>query len=240
MKKILVITILSLSFLILGFGCKGLTAEQQASIKPVTLNYWTVYNNVAQLKQFATDYQVLRPYVKVNVKQVRYDEFEKLFTNALADDVPPDIISMNVRDLRKYSGRLSPMPASVQMSTITVEGQYFKQTVVSSEIIAMPTKRAVDTAYVSAVAKDVEIGNDVFGLPLAFDTMAIYYNKDLLDKAGIAEAPTTWEEFMNAVKKTTKFDTEGKIIQSGVALGTGNNIDNFFDILSFDFKFSWA
>ena len=53
-----------------------------------------------------------------------------------------------------------------------------------------------------------------------------------MDKAGIAEAPKTWDEFVEAVKRVTKLDKDGKIIQSGTSLGTGKNIDNAFDIVS--------
>jgi ABC-type glycerol-3-phosphate transport system substrate-binding protein len=67
--------------------------------------------------------------------------------------------------------------------------------------------------------------------------MAIYYNKDLLDRAGIAEAPKNWKEFQAAVEKLVKIDkASGKILQSGTALGTGNNISGFEDILYILFK----
>jgi len=96
----------------------------------------------------------------------------------------------------------------------------------------MPTKSAISRDYVTAVNKGVSVGGDVYGLPLAFDTMALYYNVTLLDKAGVAQPPKTWEEFQDAVKKATKFDSSGKIIQSGVSMGTGNNIDNAGDIFA--------
>jgi len=62
--------------------------------------------------------------------------------------------------------------------------------------------------------------------------MALFYNKDLLDQAGVPEPPKNWEDFQKAVKKLTKFDKKsGKILQSGTSLGTGNNIAGFEDLL---------
>lgn len=231
-KKFHILSLSILALLGLGFGCKGLSTEQQAAVKPVKLNYWTVYNDVGELKRMAAEFQKIRPYVSVNIRQVRADEFDKLFVNALADDVPPDIISISNREVRKYENRLSPMPSSVTVSNVSVQGKYFKETVVTQTKIALPTVLDVKNNYVSAVYDDAVIGDKVYGLPLAFDTMALYYNKDLLDQSGIPEPPKTWEEFMAAVKAGRRFDKDKNIIQAGAALGTGNNIARASDILS--------
>lgn len=217
---------------LIGFGCKGLSATQQASIAPVALNYWTVFGDTDQLHQLAAAYQQIRPYVTVNIRQVRYEEFDKLFTNALADDVAPDIISVSARSVGKYQNRLSVMPPSVRVSNIFVKGTYAPETVVMEESLSMPSANAVKANFVRAVGDDAIVDGKIYGLPLSLDTLAIYYNKDLLDKSGVPLPPTTWAEFTDAVKKTTKFDKNGAILQSGVAMGTAENIDNAFDILS--------
>lgn len=215
-----------------GFGCKAPSAEQAASIAPVTINYWTVFNDTTQLRKFAADYQALRPQVTINIRQIRYEEFDKLFTNALADDVGPDIISMHVRNIKKYVNRLSPMPTTVKTSFATIEGQYAKETVIHDETNPMVTLEGLKGNYVTGVASDAVINGQIYGLPLAYDSMAIYYNKTLLDQSGIATAPTTWDELVTAIKAANKYDGNGKIIQSGIALGTGTNVDNAADILS--------
>ncbi len=231
-KKIFSLVIL-LSFLVTtGLGCRGLSQEQQAAIKPVVVEYWTVFNDVEQLRKMATAYKQVRPYVTVNIRQVRYEEFDTLFVNALADDVQPDVVSMHTRWLHKYANRLSPMPAKVDVTNITVQGEYRKETIVTQEQLTMPTPRTISTNFVKTVPGDVTVDGSVYGLPLSVDTMAIYYNKDLLDKAGVALPPTTWTELLDIVKKVTKVDADGKIIQSGIPLGTGKNIDNAADILA--------
>ncbi|EKE05990.1 MAG: hypothetical protein ACD_19C00128G0002, partial [uncultured bacterium] len=231
-KKFVIFSLIFSLFLITGLGCKGLSETQQQSVVPVTLNYWTVFNDVDQLRAMATAYQQLRPYVKINVRQVRYEEFDRLFANALADDVGPDIISVHTRWLGKYANRLSPMPENVTVANVTVQGTIAKETVVTSETLAMPNINTIRSQYVGTVAEDVVINNQIYGLPLAMDTLALYYNKDLLDKSGVPLAPRTWEELSDAVKKSTKFNVAGDIVQSGIALGTASNIQNSFDIVS--------
>lgn len=231
-KKHFILFGLVLLLPIVGFGCKGLSTTEQKAVKSVTVNYWTVYNDTAQIQKFATAFKQQYPHITVRVRKVRADQFDNLFVNALADDVPPDIISVNVRDLRNYQDRLSEMPNSVQLSTSYVTGKYFKETVVENHTINLPTVLAIRNNFIDTVLADAVISQKIYGLPLAVDTMAIYYNKDLLDQVGIPEPPKNWDEFMDAVKKTTRFDQSGNIIQSGVALGTGNNIPHAFDILS--------
>jgi len=232
LRKILTLILITTTFTVLGFGCKGLSKEEQASVKPITLNYWTVFNDVDQLEEFAAEYKKVRSYVNIKIRKVRQEQFEDLFVNALADDVGPDIVSIHTRDLHKYQNRLAAMPASVDLSKVYVQGKYFKETVIVDEKQIMPTTKGIKNNFVSAVYTDAVINEKIYGLPLAIDTLALYYNKDLLDQAGVPEPPTTWNEFMAAVKNTARFDKQGDILQAGAALGTGNNIDRSFDILS--------
>ncbi len=229
-KKLLVIL---LSFvLVAGLGCKGLTADQQTAIRPVTLNYWTVYDNVPELQRLAAEYNALHSYITVNIRQVRAEEYQDKFLTALADDVGPDIMSINVRDLQKNAVRLSTIPASTTVATVTKTGGFSPQTTVTFEKNILPTVNAVKNNYLKTVGEDVILGGKIYGLPLTVDTMALYYNKDLLDQAGVATPPTNWTDFLTAVKQATKVDPNNPdtIIQSGVALGTGNNIDNAPDL----------
>ncbi len=220
-------------FTLIGAGCsKGLSAEQQASIRPFTLQYWTVANDVETLTAFAKEYRLVRPYVRVEIRQVRPEEFDNLFLNALADDVAPDLVSIHTRWFRNYESRLATMPRTITVSNVYVKGQYSPETIVEQQSIAMPTVTTIRNSFVSTVANDVVLGEQIYGVPLALDTLALYYNKSLLDKAGVPLPPETWEEFLEAIKKSTKFDRDGGILQSGVALGTGNNIPYAFDILS--------
>jgi len=231
-QRVFTLSLLVVILVTAGFGCKGLTAEQKAAVKPVSLNYWTTYNDLSELEKFATAYKKKRPYVTINIEQVRSDEFEKRLTNALADDVAPNIISVNVRDLRAYTSRLLAMPEKITATKIYVKGEYVKETIVEKETVNMPTINTIKNSFITTVYNDAVVGGQVYGLPLAVDTLAIYYNKDLLDQAGIPEPPKTWDEFMKAVKASTRFNDKGDIIQSGVPLGTGKNVPYAFDILS--------
>ncbi len=231
-SKLISSIVLIATLVVTGLGCKGLTPEEQSAIKPVTLNYWTVYNDLTELRKYAAEYKNIRPYVTINIRQIRYEEFDRLFTNALADDVAPDIISMHIRWLRKNQARLSPAPSSVNVARVFEKNKYTKEQAVVVDTIPMPKERDIKNNYVTTVYEDVVLDNGIYGLPLAFDSLALIYNQTILDRAGIANPPTTWTEFVENVHKITRFNATGDIVQSGVALGTAGNIDNFFDIVS--------
>jgi len=230
--KIFLLPIILVVMLLSGLGCKGLTDEQQSAIRPVRLNYWTVFNDTKVLQEFANAYKQERPYVTVKIKKVRPEEFDKLFLNALADNVAPDIISVNVRDINKHRSRLLAMPSKVQVADIFVKGKYSKETVVNIVDVPMISPSALKSNFIGTVYDDVVFDKKNYGVPLATDVLALYFNKDLLDQAGIPLPPTTWEELMDTVRSTTKFNEKGDIIQSGAALGAGTNITRSFDILS--------
>jgi ABC-type glycerol-3-phosphate transport system substrate-binding protein len=54
-----------------------------------------------------------------------------------------------------------------------------------------------------------------------------------MNNAGVTDIPSYWNrEFQQTVKRLTKQDLKGNIIQSGVALGGSRNIERYSDILS--------
>jgi ABC-type glycerol-3-phosphate transport system substrate-binding protein len=83
------------------------------------------------------------------------------------------------------------------------------------------------------VLLDNEGAPAIYGLPLYVDTLAMFYNPDLLNNAGITEAPKYWnKQFQQAVKKLSKQNNKGNLIQSGVAMGGAENIEKSADILA--------
>src|SRR3989338_9809393 len=221
LKTFATITLLTGSLLLAGFGCKGISPEQQAATKPVTLEYWTVFDDVDALQELVTKYKGSRPYLNVTIRQLRMEDFYTELVQELAVDRGPDIVSISSRSIGTYEPMLTPMPGAVRDTTVRLEEGVAgnKKTVITSQNLQLPTPTQLDQEYVQAVKNDVVRGGVVFGLPLSMDTLAIYYNKDLLDRAGVPEPPKNWDEFQEAVKKITKYDKRsGAIVQAGAAL----------------------
>jgi len=79
---------------------------------------------------------------------------------------------------------------------------------------------------------DFVFNNQIYGLPLYVDTLALFYNKDIFNSAGITRPPQDWEEFNSDIETITRLDNSGQITQSAAAIGTARNINRSTDILS--------
>lgn len=238
-KRYAALGLLVSTLLLTGFGCKGAVSPSQvAATKPVTLTFWTVTDDVDQLRSLIAAYTANRPYLTINVTQLRADEIYSRLVEALAEDHGPDIISVNNRSLGQYLKFLSPLPPTVHDTLVSVvHGQLGDTTTITPQTRSTLTINQLDDSYVQAVQTDAVRGGKIYGLPMSFDTIALYYNKDLLDGAGIAEPPKTWDDFSADVKQLTKFDkATGKILQAGAALGTGSNVPYDDDLLYILYK----
>lgn len=71
---------------------------------------------------------------------------------------------------------------------------------------------------------------DILALPLAFDPLMLYWNKDRFNAASLALPPRDWTELMNHAALLTRRNTVGQIEVAGVALGRASNIPLFKNI----------
>lgn len=242
LKKILPFLII-FSFLITsGLGCKGLSQAEQEAIKPVTLNYWRVLDDQDSFGEILEAYRALHPNITINYRKIRTEDLQKELLNALAEDRGPDMFSIPNTWLRAYQSKIYPMPPSLKVAFQRVEGTYQKKTVVDIKNIATPSAKYIQDSYIGDVGNNVIIptldpatnqyNRLIYATPLSVDTLVLYYNKDILDQAGIASPPKTWVDFQKNVISLAKIDQNNDIIRAGAAMGTSKNVDRAGDILA--------
>ena len=244
MRNKLLVLLLIFSFLLTsGFGCKGADKATEEAMKPVILNYWRVWDGPDAFAEIIAKYKQLHPYININYRKLRYNEYEQALLEAMAEDKGPDILSLHNTWIKKYQSKLAPLPTEITMVYPVEKGTIKKEVVQELRTTKSLTFRDLKNNFVDAVYDDVvlpvtdsktgQTSEKIFGLPIALDAMVMYYNNDLFNNAGIAEPPIYWnQEFQQTVKKLTKQDTSGNIIQSGVALGGSKNVERYSDILS--------
>lgn len=232
--KIVVLALLASMFSLTGQGCLGggATGERVGPATPVTLNYWTVFNNPNDYAPLIQAYRALYPHITINVQTFRPEEFDSLLLEALAEDRGPDIFSIPNNAVRKNQAKLLPMPAATTIEQSYIKGSLKKETFTAPKTFPSYTPRYLKDTFVDQVYEDVNIENQVWGLPLSMDVLALYYNKNLLNAAGIATPAANYQELQEQVVKLTRQDRLGNVLQSGVAMGATNNIPRFADIVS--------
>jgi len=143
----------------------------------------------------------------VNYVQKQEDEFNDELLEALATGTGPDIFILPNDLVYHYRNK----------------------------VYGVPYENLPITAYKTnfAGAGDVFVNSKgIVALPISIDPIVMYYNRSLLDSAGIVYPPKTWDEFRTMVPLLTKKDDNNKISQSTVALGQFTNITNAKDIIA--------
>lgn len=240
MKKIFYIFVLLAVLTLNGAGCtKGVSPAVQQASRPVVLNWWSPFLDSASVKPVIDAYRAIHPNVTINFRKLRYEDYEKEILNSLAEDNGPDILSLHNTWVNGWRSKLLPMPKSITLPYQETSGGLKKEVITVLRTSASLGVKGVRNNFVDVVAGDVVFpsqdgsGEDgVYGLPMSLDTLALYYNKDILNLAGVPTPPTTWSELQGLVKKITKLDADGKIVQSGVALGTARNVERASDIIA--------
>ncbi|MFH0856457.1 MAG: extracellular solute-binding protein [bacterium] len=234
-KKIILGSIMAF-LMFSGFSCKLQTAAVQEATKPNSLEFWGVYNNSGDFAEIISAYRSLHPNISINYRKFRYEEHKDKILEALAEDRGPDIISIHNTWVNEYRSKIEPMPASVKIPFQEVQGSLKKEVITTIKTVPSISLLQLKNDFVEAVYNDCVRNEDgklkVLCLPFNIDNLALFYNKDILNSAGIPLPPATWEEFQEDVKRITKYGDDGEIIQSGAALGTAANISRSVDILS--------
>lgn len=241
-KKLLGVFLIVTSLVLTGQGCGGNNQAEQLATEQVELDIWRVVDGEDAFDDIITDYQTIHPNVSVNYRRLRLDEYEDELVNAFARGEGPDIFSVHNTWMGEYEDLILPLPESLTIPYTEIEGTIKKERVTTLREERSITKRQLRERYVDVVAHDVirtlqrpdgTQEERIMGLPMAVDTLAMFYNKDLFNAAGIAVPPQTWEQFQTeVVPSLTQISEEGNIIQSGAAIGTAENVERYFDILS--------
>ncbi|MFH1671346.1 MAG: extracellular solute-binding protein [Candidatus Portnoybacteria bacterium] len=183
-------------------GCKD------QPLKAVELEFWGAFDDSDIWQELIGQFNQKYPKTQIKYYKKTYADYEKDLLEAMATGRGPDIFMIHHTWLTRYSDRIVTAP----------EDQI--------------TFKDVQDNFVDVVLDDFALNGSIGALPLGVDTLALYYNKDILNTVGIPQPPSTWEEFIEDVEKITQKDERGNIIRAGAALGTARNINRSTDILS--------
>lgn len=173
----------------------------------IELTYWGLQEDPQTMSGVITEYERLKPNVKIKYLQQSKQDYRERLVNSLARGIGPDVFRFHNTWVPMLGSYLDTLPP---------------------EIIDIQTYQGI---FYPVVAQDLRKGADIVGIPLMFDGLALYINEDVFNAAGKIP-PSDWNELRKLAAELTLKNEEGQILQSGVALGRTENVDHWQDIIA--------
>jgi multiple sugar transport system substrate-binding protein len=195
MKNRFVVLVMIVSLMLTA--CGGAQAPASSN-EPVTISMM-MWGDPAELEvwnQIVADFHQAKPNITVKVEVSDWDSYWTKLKTLLSADTPPDVFAMDAPLYLDYQSRgvLLNLQPYLDKSPDMLKGVYPQ------------TLEAYKTA------------DGMYGLPRDFQTIVLFYNKDMFDAAGVAypTADWTYDDLRNAAKQLTKdSDNDGKFDQFG-------------------------
>jgi ABC-type glycerol-3-phosphate transport system substrate-binding protein len=186
------VLLLAIIFAAIYFGVRPSSQNQK-----VTLTVWgTDPSNV--FEDMATAYKTADPGATINYTQIDPADYSQTLLKAFAAGDGPDLFEIGNRELPKWQSVAAPIPATLATS--------FNLSTLQND-------------FPTVVGQDFVANDQVYALPLDLDTLAMYYNKDIFDSAGIVYPPTNWNEFETDIGKLRIVNGENQITRAAAAIG---------------------
>jgi len=184
-----------------------------AQVDRTELVVWGVFNTEGWRRAFA-EFERRHPELKLIVSTTggRMDE-QKLMCG-IAGDAPPDVINQDRFSIGGWASRGAFMPLDDSVRRDREQG--------------LPD--AVNPEdYYSACWLEASYEGRVYAIPNSTDDRVLYYNEDLLRKAGYVDSrgnvapPRTWQQLREYALRLTERDEEGRITRIGFIPNYGNS-----------------
>lgn len=188
----------------------GLVLRSSSALarEPVTLQWWDYFTHgdgdTKGVDDLIARYQASHPDVRIERTSVPFGELKTKVIQAAATGTMPDIVIVDGPDHQA-------MAAQGAFADITDRVESWKD---RDQYLADPW------------ASTVYRGRN-YGVPYKSNATALFYNRDLLAKAGIGSPPRTWDE----LRKTARALTRGNV--SGFCFSAVNNEEGTFTMLPF-------
>ena len=166
-------------------------SQDENSGEKAQITFWTFHTN--KEKEFMASLPEKYKEVNSNV-EVTYENFPEedymgsKLTTAFAADSGPDVFVMSPGDFLKYAN------SGVAMDLTSYFSDEIKEDFLPSSLDAMT------------------VDGKIMGIPFEIELLGLYYNKDILEEAGV-QPPKTWDELVEATRTLTNGDVAGMIVE---------------------------
>jgi len=170
---------------------------QPTAVQPVDITFmaWGAPEELAVWQKLADDFHAINPNITVKMDVSDWDSYWTKLDTLFAGGTPPDVFAMD-----------APMYKDWQSKGVLLNLQPYID----------KTPGFLDGLYPEPL-KGYKMEDGYYGLPRDFQTIVMFYNKDMFDKAGVPypKQGYTWNDLREMAKKLTIVNSEGKVDQYG-------------------------
>ncbi|URM92262.1 sugar ABC transporter substrate-binding protein [Streptomyces sp. MRC013] len=132
--------------------------------------------NSAYWKQVEKDFEAANPGTRVTVEEQPWENRDEKLATALGSGKGPDVVLLNPDQVPQYlgNGALRPVDKAVE---------------------------GIEESFLPNAVKALSHDGRLYAVPIYHTVTTTLYNKRLLDRAGVKEPPTTWDEIRAAAPK---------------------------------------
>jgi multiple sugar transport system substrate-binding protein len=128
-------------------------------------------------QQAAKDFEALHPDMHIKITVVSWQDLFQILTTDIAGGKPPDLSIIGTRWLYDFASQGVAEPLDSYMTP------------------------AFKSKFIPVFFEPSTVKGQIMALPVAASVRAMMVNQDVLHKAGVKEAPTTWDELYADAKK---------------------------------------
>ncbi|MGP2437667.1 extracellular solute-binding protein [Streptomyces sp. JW3] len=175
MRRGIAATALVASLALAATACGGSDSGDSAD-GPVTITYWDTSNATNEAPTYQAlvkEFEAANKDIKVNFVNVPFDQAQNKFDTAAGSKGAPDVLRAEVGWTPAFAKKGFFLPLD------------------GTEALADQDE------FQSSLIEQAQYEGKTYGVPLVTDTLALVYNKELFDKAGV-EAPKTWDDLKQA------------------------------------------
>jgi len=186
MRRGIAATALVASFALAATACGGSDSGSKSD-GPVTITWWdtsNATNEAPTYKALVKQFEAANKDIKVKYVNVPFDQAQNKFDTAAGSKGAPDVLRSEVGWTPAFAKKGYFLPLD------------------GTEALKDQSK------FRSNLIEQAKYDGKTYGVPLVTDTLALVYNKALFKKAGITEAPKTWDELK---ADAAKIDSKAKV-----------------------------
>lgn len=165
--------------LLLPIGIAASACRSESSGRIVTLRFWGLGREGEVVSELVKDFEREHPDIRVRVQQVPWSAAHEKLLTAYVGKASPDLAQLGNTWIPEFAAlkALVPLDSAIRASSTLDSSRFFP-----------------------GIWKTNQIETVTYGIPWYVDTRLVFYRRDILRRAGYPTFPTSWEEWLAAMR----------------------------------------